>query len=247
MQLVGSLIFTLYFLASIIIWSAVVSLSFWLPHERRFGLARVWARSIMWMARVCCGLTFEVEGRDNFPDEAVVILQKHSSAWETMAGFMYCPPHTWVIKRELMLIPILGTALSVVRVIPINRRGRRSAVGQVIAKGSARLKDGINIMIYPEGTRVAPGIHSRFGRSGALLATSAGAPVVPIAHNAGDYWGRQQLVKRRGCIKVVIGEPIKTVGRDADEVNDEAVQWMDRTMARISDAYGDTTQLEQSS
>lgn len=247
MQFAGSLLFTLYFLTSIIVWSAVVALCFWLPYERRFALARAWARSIMWMARVCCGLTFEVEGQDNFPDEAVVILQKHSSAWETMAGFLYCPPHTWVIKRELMWIPVLGTALSVMRVIPINRKGRRSAVSQVIAKGSRRLRDGINIMIYPEGTRVAPGSNARFGRSGAMLATSAGAPVVPIAHNAGDYWGRQQLIKRGGCIKVVIGEPINTVGRAANEVNDEAVQWMDSTMARISEAFGDTPPLKPSS
>ncbi len=147
-------------------------MSFWLPHPKRFAVARVWARSIMWMARLCCGLTFEVEGRDNFPDEPVVILQKHSSAWETMAGFLYCPAHTWVLKRELMWIPVLGTALSVMRVIPINRKGRRSAVGQVIEKGAARLKDGINIMIYPEGTRVAPGQNGRFGRSGALLAAT---------------------------------------------------------------------------
>lgn len=238
MQLLGSVIFTLYFLLSTLLWSAVVALLGVIPYTRRFQAVTLWGRSVMYVLKVTCGLTFEVEGRDHFPaDTAVVIMQKHSSAWETIAGTIYCPAHTWVLKRELMWIPVLGFALLVMRVIPINRKGRRSAINQVIAKGSERLQQGINVMIYPEGTRVEPGRNGRFGRSGSFLATSAGVPIVPIAHNAGDFWSRHSLIKQRGRVKVVIGKPIATQGRSAESVNDEAARWMDETMARISNLH----------
>ncbi|MFK8014565.1 MAG: lysophospholipid acyltransferase family protein [Gammaproteobacteria bacterium] len=234
MQLIGSFIFTLYFLVSILAWSVVVALMIFASHATRFRAVQMWSRSIMTMLRVCCGLTYRVEGADNFPDDAVVILQKHSSTWETIAGMLYCPPHTWVLKRELMWIPLLGIALRSVRVIPINRKGRRDAINQVIEHGTDRLSAGINVMIYPEGTRVQGARNGRFGRSGSLLAASSGASVVPVAHNAGEFWGRHSLRKRAGCVQVVIGKPIPTQGRSAEQINTEAARWMDETMARIS-------------
>jgi 1-acyl-sn-glycerol-3-phosphate acyltransferase len=247
MQLLGSLVFMLYFLLATLLWSVVVACMGLIPYARRFRAVTAWARSVMYVLRVTCGLSFEVEGADNFPgDTAVVIMQKHSSVWETIAGTIYCPAHTWVLKRELMLIPVLGFALLVMRVIPINRKGRRTAINQVIAKGTDRLRQGINVMIYPEGTRVQPGRNGRFGRSGSFLATSAGVPVVPIAHNAGDFWARHSLIKHRGRVKVVIGKPIATSGRSAEEVNDEAVRWMDETMIRISDLHRPPSTLERS-
>ncbi|MEM6638490.1 MAG: lysophospholipid acyltransferase family protein [Pseudomonadota bacterium] len=238
MQILGSLIFNLYFVLSTALWSLVVAFAgFFLSYERRFELVRSWARSVTHCLEMCCGLSYDVEGAEHFDGPAAVILQKHSSAWETVAGIVYCPAHTWVLKRELMWVPILNLALIAMRVIPINRKGRRSAVAQVIEHGTNRLGDGINVMIYPEGTRVAPGQNGRFGRSGAKLAVSAGVPVIPVAHNAGEFWGRNQHIKSRGTIRVVIGPPIPTLGRDPDDVTREAAEWLDVTMARISDAH----------
>ncbi|MEO1573679.1 MAG: lysophospholipid acyltransferase family protein, partial [Pseudomonadota bacterium] len=153
---------------------------------------------------------------------------------------LYCPPHTWVLKRELMWIPILNFALRAMRTIPINRKGRQSAINQVIEHGTHRLGLGVNVMIYPEGTRVEPGHNGRFGRSGSKLAVSAGASIVPVAHNAGEFWGRNQFLKRPGTIRVVIGPPISTQGRTSEEVTALAAEWMDDTMARISDAHATT-------
>jgi 1-acyl-sn-glycerol-3-phosphate acyltransferase len=142
-----------------------------------------------------------------------------------------------VLKRELMWIPVLNIALRAMQVIPINRKGRKTAINQVIEHGGERLSRGINVMIYPEGTRVARGRNGRFGRSGAKLAVSAGVPVIPVAHNAGDYWGRQSLIKKPGTVHVVIGEPIETTNLSAEEVNQQAARWLDDTMARISPAH----------
>lgn len=240
MQYLGSLIFFLYFGLSTLVWSLVIAFTPFVSYETRFELVRKWARTVMGCLRWTCRLDYEVEGTEHFGDEAVVILQKHSSAWETVAGTLYCPPHTWVLKRELMWIPILNFALRAMRVIPINRKGRQSAINQVIEHGTHRLGLGVNVMIYPEGTRVEPGRNGRFGRSGSKLAVSAGASVVPVAHNAGEFWGRNEFLKRPGTIRVVIGPPISTVGRTSEEVTALAAQWLDDTMARISDAHATT-------
>lgn len=237
MRWIASFIFTLYFLLSTLLWSVVVACTVFAPFERRFELVRKWARSVMWMLQRLCGLDMRVEGAEHFQSQPVVILQKHSSAWETVAGILYCPPHTWVLKRELMWIPVLNIALKAMQVIPINRKGRKTAINQVISHGTDRLERGTNIMIYPEGTRVARGQNGRFGRSGAKLAVRAGVPVVPVAHNAGDFWGRQSLLKKAGTVQVVIGKPIDTSNRTAEEVNTLAAQWLDETMARISPAH----------
>ncbi|MFK7885548.1 MAG: lysophospholipid acyltransferase family protein [Gammaproteobacteria bacterium] len=241
MRWLASLIFTLYFLLSTLIWSAVVACTPFMSFERRFALVRKWARSVMWMLQRLCGLGMKIEGAEHFSGAPVVILQKHSSAWETVAGTLYCPPHTWVLKRELMWIPVLNFALRAMNVIPINRKGRKTAINQVIGHGSERIRRNINVMIYPEGTRVARGQNGRFGRSGSKLAVSAGVPVVPVAHNAGDYWGRQSLLKKSGTVHVVIGEPIETTGLSAEEVNTRAARWLDETMTRISPAHAQTT------
>ena len=237
MRWIASLIFTLYFLLSTLLWSAVVSCTPFMSYERRFELVRKWARSVMWLLKKLCQLDMHIEGAEHFTDAPAVIMQKHSSAWETVAGTLYCPPHTWVLKRELMWIPVLNIALRAMQVIPINRKGRKTAINQVIEHGGERLSRGINVMIYPEGTRVARGRNGRFGRSGAKLAVSAGVPVIPVAHNAGDYWGRQSLIKKPGTVHVVIGEPIETTNLSAEEVNQQAARWLDDTMARISPAH----------
>ena len=237
MQYLGSLVFMSYFFVSTMVWSIVVAFTPFVPYDTRFELVRKWARSVMACLRWCCKLDYVVEGSEHWPDDAVVILQKHSSAWETVAGTLYCPPHTWVLKRELMWLPILNFALRAMRVIPINRKGRRSAVAQVIDHGTDRLALGVNVMIYPEGTRVEPGRNGRFGRSGSKLAVSAGAHVVPVAHNAGDFWGRNRFLKKPGTVRVVIGPPIATAGRTSEEVNELAARWLDDTMPRISDAH----------
>jgi 1-acyl-sn-glycerol-3-phosphate acyltransferase len=117
--------------------------------------------------------------------------------------------------------------------IAIDRKAGHTAVAQVIEQGKERLEEGDWVMIFPEGTRMPVGQTRRYGMSGALLASAAGRPVVPVAHNAGDFWPRRGWLKKRGTIRVVIGPPIPTAGRDARDVNADAQRWIESTLARI--------------
>ena len=193
-----------------------------------------WAEVNLWLLDKLCGLRFEVEGREHIPADPCVLYWKHESVFETMAGALLFPPQTWVVKRELMWLPFFGWGLAALRPIAINRQAGRTAVQQVIEQGQRRLAEGLFVVIYPEGTRVLPGHERRFGISGAVLAKRAGVPLVPVAHNAGDFWPRRSLLKRPGTIKVVIGPPIDTAGLSKDEITSLGREWIGATVDRIS-------------
>ncbi|HMB74687.1 MAG TPA: lysophospholipid acyltransferase family protein, partial [Gammaproteobacteria bacterium] len=117
--------------------------------------------------------------------------------------------------------------------IAIDRSARGAAVAQVLEQGTARLAEGFWVVVFPEGTRVPAGEFRRYGLSGALLAREAGYPVVPVAHDAGHYWPRRSWLKRPGTIRVVIGRPIETHGREPREINDDVRQFVETTLARL--------------
>jgi 1-acyl-sn-glycerol-3-phosphate acyltransferase len=185
-----------------------------------------------------CGLDFVVEGREHIPAGAHIVMCNHSSAWETIAQFVIFPPHVWVLKRELLWIPFVGWGLWVLRPIAINRGEGHRAVNQVVEQGKARLADGLWIVVFPEGTRVAAGETRKFGVSGALLATATGKLVVPVSHNAGRFWPRRGIVKQRGTIRLVIGEPITSVGKQPRQLNEEVRQAIEAGLAKIAASPG---------
>ncbi len=156
-----------------------------------------------------------------------VALLKHSSSWETFAQVVLVPAHVWVLKRELMWVPFLGWALWLMRAIAVDRGAGGAAVRSVRVQGKKRLAEGEWVVIFPEGTRMAPGETRRYGISGALVAAEYDRLIVPIAHDAGYYWPRRGLYKKPGTIRVVIGPPIAAAGRDPREVNAEAQQWIE--------------------
>jgi 1-acyl-sn-glycerol-3-phosphate acyltransferase len=162
-----------------------------------------------------------------------VILAKHQSAWETIAFQQIFPPQTWVLKRELLWIPLFGWALALLRPIAIDRGAGRVAIEQVIEQGRERLQSGIWVVVFPEGTRVAPGTRRRYGIGGAALAAASGYPVVPVAHNAGSFWPRRGFRKRPGMIRVVIGPVIDSHGKTAEEIRRQAEEWIENTMAGL--------------
>ncbi len=241
MQWLRSLVFTTFMFT----WSLLYAVFFvigapFVPVEKRFGFAAWYARRMLDALRILCRLDFEVTGAENFPAEPHVALWKHSSAWETFAQFLIGPPKVIVLKRELFWIPFFGWGLAQLRSIAIDRGAGASAVNQVIGQGTARLKDGLSVLVFPEGTRVAAGETRKFGVSGALLASRAGCLVVPVTHDAGHYWPRRGLLKRPGTIRVVIGAPIAAAGRDAREINAEAQAAITATLARIRAQAGDS-------
>lgn len=194
----------------------------------------LWGHTVLWLLKVTCGLSYRVVGADNLQFGPAIVLSKHQSAWETIAlRAILPPPQTWVLKRELMRVPIFGWAVGVFDPVAIDRSAGRAAVRQLLDQGMEAIKKGRWIVIFPEGTRVAPGERKPYGGGGAMLAEKSGRPVIPIAHNAGIFWGRRSLLKQPGVIDLVIGQPIRSEGRRASEINREAEDWIESTVAYL--------------
>lgn len=229
-----SLLFTTLLFLTVPVHATAVLLVAPFGNRACYRVAVNWAELNLWLLEKLCGLRFEVEGAGNVPERPCVLYWKHESVFETMAGAVAFPPQTWVVKRELMWLPFFGWGLALLKPIAINRGAGRVAVKQVLSQGQQRLADGLYVVIYPEGTRVLPGQARRFGVSGAALAKAAGCPVVPVAHNAGDFWPRRSLIKRPGVIRVVIGPPIDTTALDHEQITRQGREWIEHTMERIS-------------
>jgi len=163
-------------------------------------------------------------------------MSNHSSAWETVAPFLLFPPLVWVLKRELLWIPFVGWGLKVLKPIAINRGAGHRSANQVIEQGKARLRDGLWIIIFPEGTRVIAGEKAKFGASGALLSIASGKSIVPLSHNAGTFWPRRGFVKKPGTIRLIIGEPIEPAGKTPRQLNEEVKQAIEAGLARIAES-----------
>ncbi len=207
--------------------------------HRRYWMVSGWCRSIVVAARWLCGIRYRIVGAENLPDSPVVVLSKHQSAWETVALPALLPkPLCFVFKRELLLVPFFGWALGMLKMIHIDRKKGSRAFVSVIRQGRERLADGSWVIMFPEGTRTPTGVDGVYKSGGARFAIATGAPVVPIAHNAGRVWPRNALIKRPGLITVSIGPLIETAGLDADTVNTRVAEWIEAEMRRIDpDAY----------
>lgn len=240
MLLVRSLLFQLYFFVSVIVFALAVFVSWPFPYPARFALAKIWGRGMLWAGRFFCGLDYVVEGLDNIPAGPSVILSKHSTVFEAYAQLVLFPPQSWVVKRELLWVPIFGWGLAALRPIAIDRKAGRTAVMQVISQGKERLASGMWVTIFPEGTRVAPGTTKKYGVSGAALAHDAGCVIVPVAHNAGDFWPRRSVIKKPGLVRFCIGPPIDP-GTDAPrDINVRVQDWIESKMREISSGYSES-------
>jgi 1-acyl-sn-glycerol-3-phosphate acyltransferase len=202
--------------------------------------AALYAWCVIWLARLCCGIRWEVSGMENLPDRPVILMAKHQSAWETVFMQATFPPQCWIVKKELLWLPFVGWGLLGIRAIAIDRSSGTSARDQIVEQGAKRMAQGMCVSIFPEGTRIPVGKRGRYGLGGALLAAKTGAPVIPIAHNAGEFWGRYAFRKHAGTVRVFIGEPIETAGRDALSINRELEEWIESRMREMNpERYAD--------
>jgi 1-acyl-sn-glycerol-3-phosphate acyltransferase len=207
---------------------AILSLAtFALPRLTRYRIISGWSRLVLALSRVILGIRWKVEGGEHLPSRPSVILAKHQSAWETLAFQQIFPPQVHVLKRELLWIPFFGWGLALMSPIAIDRSRGVAALRSIARRGRERLKQGFWIVVFPEGTRVAPGERRAYHLGGAWLAAESGAPVVPVAHNAGLVWPRNAFVKRAGTVTVRIGPPIDTRDRDPKAVNAMAETWIE--------------------
>jgi 1-acyl-sn-glycerol-3-phosphate acyltransferase len=198
-----------------------------LPRMARYRIISGWSRLILWLSRVILGIDWRVEGRENLPSRPAVILAKHQSAWETLAFQHIFPPQVHVLKRELLWIPFFGWGLALMSPIAIDRSRGVAALRAIAKRGQKRLEQGFWVVVFPEGTRVAPGESRDYQPGGAWLAAASGAPIVPVAHNAGRFWPRNAFLKRPGTITIRIGPSIDPRNRDPLAINAMVKDWIE--------------------
>ena len=230
----GSALLTLGMIGSSIIIGPVIMLCSGLPFASRYRIANQWIRFVLFAAKICCGVRYEVEGLEHLKEvPTAIVLSKHQSAWETIALRLILPMQTALLKESLVKIPVWGWALAKLRPIAIDRDNQRAALRKLLKEGKECLDDGIWVVVFPEGTRTAPGETRKFNAGGAILAEKTCYPVIAVAHNAGQYWARNSFLKYPGTIKVKISPPMSTQGRKAAEINEDAARWIADAMTML--------------
>ena len=208
--------------------------SAFLPFTWRAKQTTIYAWLNVIALKYICGINYEVSGRENIPDRACIIFSKHQSTWETFALQLVFPTLTFIVKRELLWVPFFGWGLARMKPIAINRNAGRNAIRQVVTQGKQRLKDGICIVIFPEGSRFKPGLKTDYKKGAGVLAAAADVPVIPVAHNAGEFWPKKQFIKRPGKIQLRIGPPLDTQDKSALEIVEAGRQWIESELHTIN-------------
>jgi len=185
-----------------------------------------WAKFVTWWLRVTCGLSHETEGMGNIPQTPCVFACAHSSTWETITTQTFLPPLAWVLKKELLSIPVFGLGLRATGPIAIDRSDSKNALDQVIDQGIEKFDESRYVLIFPEGTRAPWGSPGNYKKGAAKLAIAANRPIVPVAHNAGKYWSKDSFWIKPGKIKCIIGEPISVEGKTDTELTREIREWI---------------------
>jgi 1-acyl-sn-glycerol-3-phosphate acyltransferase len=223
------------FLLVTVMTALILCLLMIFPFSIRIAVVRLWINISLGLLQVICGLKYVVEGTENIPKNGFIVMSKHSSTWETIALQKFFDPMIWVVKRELTWIPIFGWGLIAVDAIALNRGTGRKAINQLIEQSKKRMDEGRILMLFPEGTRVMPKQEKPFKAGGAIVSHRTGYAVLPIAHNAGEYWPRHSWIKWPGTIRVVIGKPIDPEGKEPAEIIGLVKDWIISTGEEISD------------
>lgn len=228
-----ALLFYLGLALSIIIIMPVLILLFPLPFRLRYFMVSRWTHFNLWWLKITCNLKHEVSGREHIPAGPAIVMSNHQSAWETLVLQIVFPAQVWILKRELLWIPIYGWGLAAMQPIAINRGSIHKSFRQIVDQGCQRLAAGLWVVIFPEGTRVAPGEKRKFLPGGGLLAEKSGYPIVPVAHNSGKFWARNSFIKQPGTMRMVIGPPIESEGKTAAAIMSEVEAWIDNTRKKL--------------
>jgi 1-acyl-sn-glycerol-3-phosphate acyltransferase len=215
----------------------------WLPTRTFRRVSMIWVVIAMWLIRHVLGIDYRVLGAENIPRTPCVVLSKHQSAWETIVLQHIFSMASYVYKKELHWLPFFGWGLAMLPFVGIDRNAGKDALLQVATRGKQRLSEGYPVVIFPEGTRVAPGAKKRYKIGGAYLARQAGVPAVPVALNSGEFWRRNAFVKRPGTVTISIGPAIDPEGLSAEDINARVEAWIETEMRRISPQfYGSESQ-----
>jgi len=234
MLFLRSLVFSIGMISATVILAIPCFLTILLPHQWRYNYLHLWHRFVIWWLEFTCNVYYEIEGLEHIQGiDSAIVFCRHESTWETLALTLFLPTQTWLIKRELLWIPFFGWAIWVLEPIAIDRKAGRKALNQVISQGKDRLNKNRWVITFPEGTRLQATETKPFGIGGAMLASKTGKPVIPITHNAGDFWPKRGFIKHPGTVKIVIGPAIQTEGRKVSDINKEAESWMNKAREEL--------------
>lgn len=189
----------------------------------------------IWFLKISCNLGYEIKGKENVPDEASLVLSNHQSTWETLAFQHFLPNQLWVLKKELLRVPVFGWGLAMISPIAIDRSAGKKAVDQIVEQGEVKLNQGRWVIVFPEGTRISPGVDSKYKMGGFIFASRITHPVLPVAHNAGEFWPKHSFVKYPGTITVSIGEAFNAQGMEPSDVKSRVEGWIKQELEIISD------------
>jgi len=233
MLILRSLLFYIGQIISTVLIAPIGVIAFPLDFKKRYYLITRWAVFNLWWLKLCCNVRYEIVGVDNIPEKPCIVMCKHQSAFETLALQRIFIPQIWVLKKELLQIPIYGWGLASMQPIAINRDSTIKSFKQIADQGYERLKKGYWVVIFPEGTRVAPNKKKKYLPGGGMLAEKSGAQVVPIAHNAGRLWPRNSMIKKPGLITIKIGPVIKSENKSAKEITNEVENWIEKAVGEL--------------
>jgi len=202
MLIIRSLAFNVAFYINLILQMIVWSPFFFLaPRKTAWLVPKYWAQSSLWLQRVIAGTRSEVTGMENLPAGSFILAPKHQSFWDVIAFFPHLRDPLFILKRELTWIPLFGWYIMKMRLVPINRGTRSKALRAAITGAKREMAFDRQLIIYPEGTRRAPGDAPDYKYGIVELYARLGVPVVPVAHVAGLYWPRRQFMRHPGTIK----------------------------------------------
>ena len=225
MLLLRSLLYFVGSIISLILISFSGLLLIFASYPTRQKYLSQWAIFCMWWLKITLNIKTKVVGRENIINSSCIIISNHQSTWETLAFQTIFPAHTWVLKRELLWLPVFGWSLALLKPIIINRGEKLNAIKKVIKQGADRLEKGISIVIYPEGTRQPYKKLGVYQNGGSAIAKKTGYSIVPVYHNAGKIWPKGSFIKKPGVITIVIGEAISQSNLKPSEVTENIRQW----------------------
>lgn len=242
-----TLLFKVWMTLVALIWLPPALLVLWLLplRARHTFVGRPFCQLFLWSARLILGIRWEIQWQGSAPSQPSVILAKHQSSWETFMLPVLLAPQVQVIKKELVQIPLFGWTLAAMNPITLDRTQRTQALKQLVRQGEERLQAGFHVLIFPEGSRVPAGARKEFSKGGAMLASRLKAPVIPVAHNAGEVWPNRGWIRFPGTIRVVVGSALDSHLLTTKELHEQSEQWINDTVESIAATPFDGTLITE--
>ena len=206
--LVRSVLFNILFYLNLLIYLIAAIPTYFLPYRVLVAVAKSWGRSNLRLLRLVCGIDVAWIGLEKIPRGPLIVAAKHQSSWETFALLTLFDDPTFIVKRELMWIPLFGWYIWKARMIPVDRGARTQALVAMTERARVQLEGNRQLVIFPEGTRRAPGAEPAYKFGVAHLYAETGAPCLPVALNSGLVWPRRKFLRHPGTVRVEILDPI---------------------------------------